>query len=100
MKFAPLFDHGYSLYGDLSDEILNLDDPETLESIDDCKPFRYSHYEQLNLVSDLEFSVPLKDILDVIDEYKELLSEHRIKYIKHLIITRYKKLQERGLINA
>lgn len=97
-SFAPLFDHGFSLYGDLEDHELNLDDKETLEMTDECKTFKHSHYDQLNLIqSDIKFKVSKSEILDIVYKYKDVFSAHRIDCIEHLINVRYDELERRGI---
>ena len=54
LKFAPLYDHGLSLYADIQDFELEQDDKETWEMIDECKPFCESHYKQLELIGDVK----------------------------------------------
>ncbi len=99
VKFAPLYDHGLSLYADIQDFELEQDDKETWEMIDECKPFAESHYKQLELIGEINLpKVPLEEILSVVDKYKEYLSEHRIKCIKYLLETRYNYLVKRGII--
>lgn len=99
-SFVPLFDHGFSLYGDLSDYELELDDEQTLESIDECKTFSDSHYKQLDLVqSNLVFNFSERDLLNVLYKYKNLLSEHRISCIEYLLRVRYNELKKRGFIH-
>lgn len=98
LKFAPLFDHGFALYGNIIDEELELDDPEFLESIDECKPFRISHYEQIELISDISLKINTNEILEIVDSYKDLLKQHRLKCIKHLLKVRIEYLKERGIL--
>ncbi|HBE9444665.1 hypothetical protein [Clostridioides difficile] len=98
LTFAPLFDHGFSLYGDKSDEELQLDSPEDLELVDDCKPFKNSHYEQIKLVSDIHLKVNLSELLKIVDSYRDLLKPHRINCIKYLLKLRIEYLIERGVL--
>lgn len=98
-RFAPLYDHGLSLYADVQDFELEQDDIETWEMIDECKPFAESHYKQLELIGEVNIKkVPIEEILEVIDKYKKYLSEYRIKCIKYLLTTRYKYLVDKGII--
>ncbi len=97
-RFAPLFDHGFSLYGDLEDYELNLDDKETLEMIDECKTFKTSHYDQLDLIqSNIKINVKKEDIFDIVYKYKDVFTPHRIECIEHLISVRYNELERRGI---
>lgn len=99
IKFAPLYDHGLSLYGDIQDFELGQDDKETWEMIDECKPFCESHYKQLELIGDVNLpKIPLEELFEIIDKYKEYLSEYRIECIKYLLETRYNYLVERGIL--
>lgn len=99
IKFAPLYDHGLSLYADIQDFELEQDDKETWEMIDECKPFCASHYKQLDLIGDVNLPrIPLVELLDIADEYTEYLSEYRVECIKYLLETRYNYLVERGII--
>ena len=99
IKFAPLYDHGLSLYADIQDFELGQDDKETWEMIDECKPFSESHYKQLELIGDVKLpKVSLQELFDIVDKYKEHLSEFRIECIKHLLETRYNYLIERGIL--
>lgn len=97
-SFAPLFDHGFSLYGDLEDYELNLDDKETLEMTDECKTFKMSHYDQLDLIqSDIKINIKKEDILNIVYKYKDVFTSHRIECIEHLISVRYDELERRGI---
>ncbi|MBU3204385.1 HipA domain-containing protein [Clostridium algidicarnis] len=99
IRFAPLYDHGLSIYADIQDFELEQDDKENWEMIDECKPFCESHYEQLELISDVNLpTVKIEDILDIIDKYKEHLSLHRIECIKFLLEKRYNYLLEKGIL--
>jgi serine/threonine-protein kinase HipA len=99
MKFAPLYDHGLSFYADIQDFELDQDDKKNWEMIDECKPFCESHYNQLELIGDVNLpKVSLKELLDVVDKYKEYLSKHRTNCINYLIQTRYNYLVERGIL--
>lgn len=99
IKFAPLYDHGLCLYADIQDFELGQDDKETWEMIDECKPFCESHYKQLELIGDVKLpKVPLKELLDIVDRYKEHLSEFRIECIKYLLETRYYYLRGREIL--
>lgn len=99
IKFAPLYDHGLCLYADIQDFELEQDDKETWEMIDECKPFCESHYKQLELIGDVNLpKVPLKELLNIVDRYKEHLPEFRIECIKYLLKTRYNYLIERGIL--
>ena len=99
IKFAPLYDHGLCLYADIQDFELVQDDKETWEMIDECKPFCESHYKQLDLIGDVRLpKVPLKELFDIVDKYKEYLSEFRIECIKYLLETRYNYLVEKGIL--
>lgn len=99
VKFAPLYDHGLSLYADIQDFELEQDDKETWEMIDECKPFAESHYKQLELIDQVNLPrVSLEDILEIVDKYKEYLSEYRVQCIKYLLETRYKYLVKRGIL--
>lgn len=97
VKFAPIFDHGHSLYGDIFDEILEKDKPEDLEKVDECRTFCDSHYDQIKLVSDIEFKVNLQDLLDIVEKYRGKLKDHRIDCIKHLLTVRYNLLKKEGI---
>lgn len=99
VKFAPLYDHGLSLYADIQDYELEQDDKETWEMIDECKPFAESHYKQLDLIGEVNLpKVKLDEILEIVDKYREYLSEYRVECIKYLLETRYKYLVERGIL--
>ena len=99
VKFAPLYDHGLSLYADIQDYELEQDDKETWEMIDECKPFAESHYKQLDLIGEVNLpKVQLDEILEIVDKYKEHLSDYRVECIKYLLETRYKYLVERGIL--
>lgn len=99
IKFAPLYDHGLSLYADVQDFELEQDDKENWEMIDECKPFCDSHYKQLDLIDNVNLpKVSLSEIFDVVDKYKEYLSEYRIECIKYLLETRYNFLIGRGIL--
>lgn len=99
IKFAPLYDHGLCLYADIQDFELEQDDKETWEMIDECKPFCESQYKQLELIGDVNLpKVSLKELLNIVDKYKEHLSEFRIECIKYLLKTRYNYLIERGIL--
>lgn len=99
IKFAPLYDHGLSLYADIQDFELEQDDKETWEMIDECKPFCTSHYKQLELIGDVNLPrVPLVELFDIVDKYNEYLSTYRVECIKYLLETRYNHLVERGII--
>lgn len=99
VKFAPLYDHGLSLYADIQDFELEQDDKETWEMIDECKPFAESHYKQLELIGEVNLpKVPLKEILDIVDKYNEYLSLYRVESIKYLLETRYNHLVKRGIV--
>ncbi|MCC0697234.1 HipA domain-containing protein [Clostridioides sp. ES-S-0048-02] len=98
LKFAPLFDHGFALYGNIIDEELELDSPEFLESIDECKPFKSSHYEQIGLISDISFKINTNEILEIVDSYKKYLKPHRLECIKYLLKIRIEYLKERGIL--
>lgn len=99
IKFAPLYDHGLCLYADIQDFELEQDDKETWEMIDECKPFCESHYKQLELIGDVNLpKVSLKELLDIVDKYKEYLSEFRVECIKYLLEARYNYLVGKGII--
>lgn len=99
IKFAPLYDHGLCLYADIQDFELEQDDKETWEMIDECKPFCESHYKQLDLIGDVKLpKVPLKELFDIVDKYKEYLSEFRVECIKYLLETRYNYLVGKGIL--
>ncbi|SFD28253.1 hypothetical protein [Clostridium uliginosum] len=99
IKFAPLYDHGLCLYADIQDFELEQDDKETWEMIDECKPFCESHYKQLELIGDVKLpKVSLKELFDIVDKYKEHLSEFRIECIKYLLETRYNYLIEKEIL--
>lgn len=99
IRFAPLYDHGLTLYADIQDFQLEQDDKENWEVIDECKPFCDSHYKQLELIGDVELcKVPLKELFDIVDKYKEYLSDYRVECIKYLLETRYNYLIERGIL--
>lgn len=99
IKFAPLYDHGLSLYADVQDFELEQDDKETWEMIDECKPFCESHYKQLDLIGKVNLpKVSLSEIFDIVNKYKEYLSEYRIECIKYLLETRYNFLIGRGIL--
>lgn len=99
LKFAPLYDHGLSLYADIQDFELEQDDKENWESIDECKPFAESHYKQLELIGNVRLeSVSLEDLFSIVDKYKEYLSKYRLECIKYLLETRYNYLVERKII--
>lgn len=99
LKFAPLYDHGLSLYADIQDFELEQDDKDTWEMIDECKPFAESHYKQLELIGEVKLKrVPLEELLCIVDKYKEYLSNYRIECIKYLLETRYNYLIERKII--
>lgn len=99
IKFAPLYDHGLCLYADIQDFELEQDDKETWEMIDECKPFCESHYEQLELIGDVNLPrIPLNELLEVIDGYTDYLSEYRIECIKYLIEKRYNYLIEKEIL--
>lgn len=99
VKFAPLYDHGLSLYADIQDYELEQDDKETWEMIDECKPFAESHYKQLDLIGEVNLpKVKLDEILEIVDKYREYLSDYRVECIKYLLETRYKYLVERGIL--
>ncbi|MGH4120458.1 HipA domain-containing protein [Clostridium sp.] len=99
IKFAPLYDHGLSLYADIQDYELEQDDKKNWEMIDECKPFCESHYKQLELIGDVNLpKVSLKELFNIVDNYKENLSEYRIECIKHLLEIRYNYLVERGIL--
>jgi hypothetical protein len=99
IKFAPLYDHGLCLYADIQDFELEQDDKETWEMIDECKPFCESHYKQLDLIGDVNLpKVCIKELFDIVDSYKEHLSEFRTECIKYLLETRYNYLMERGIL--
>lgn len=99
IKFAPLYDHGLCLYSDIQDFELEQDDKETWEMIDECKPFCESHYKQLDLIGNVNLpKVPLKELFDIVDKYKEYLSEFRVECIKYLLETRYNYLIGKGIL--
>ena len=99
VKFAPLYDHGLSLYADIQDYELEQDDKEAWEMIDECKPFAESHYKQLELIGEVNLpKVSLEEILEIVDKYREYLSDYRVECIKYLLETRYKYLVERGIL--
>lgn len=99
IKFAPLYDHGLSLYADIQDFELEQDDKEIWEMIDECKPFCDSHYKQLDLIGDVKLlKVSLKELFYIVDRYKEHLSEFRVECIKYLLETRYNYLVEKGIL--
>lgn len=99
VKFAPLYDHGLCLYADIQDFELEQDDKETWEMIDECKPFCESHYNQLELIGDVNLpKVSLEELFDIIDKYKKHLSKYRVECIKYLLETRYNYLVERGIL--
>lgn len=99
IKFAPLYDHGLSLYADIQDFELGQDDKKTWEMIDECKPFCESHYKQLELIGDVNLpEVSLKELFDIVDNYKKYLSEYRIECIKYLLEIRYNYLVGRDIL--
>lgn len=99
IKFSPLYDHGLSLYADIQDFELEQDDEQTWEMIDECKPFKESHYKQLDLIDNVNLpKVLLEDILLVVDKYSNYISEYRANCIKYLLSTRYNHLVERGIL--
>ena len=99
LKFAPLYDHGLSLYADIQDFELEQDDKETWEMIDECKPFSHSHYKQLELIGEVKLNrVPLEELFIIIDKHSEYLSDYRIECIKYLLKSRYNYLIERKII--
>ncbi|WP_461206324.1 HipA domain-containing protein [Clostridium sp. DL1XJH146] len=99
VKFAPLYDHGLSMYADIQDSELEQDSIETWEMIDECKPFCESHYKQLELIGNVKLPrVPLIELFDIVDKYGEYLSIYRIECIKYLLKTRYNHLVERGIL--
>lgn len=98
-KFAPLYDHGLCFYADIQDSELEQDDKETWEMIDECKPFCESHYDQLELIGDVNLPrVPLNELFEIIDKYSDYLSEHRIECIKYLLEKRYNYLIEKEIL--
>lgn len=99
LKFSPLYDHGLSLYSDIQDFELMQDDKETWEMIDECKPFADSHYKQLELIGDVKLpNVPLNELFEVVDKYRDYLSEYRVECMKYLLDKRYKYLVEKGIV--
>lgn len=99
ISFSPLYDHGLSLYADIQDFELEQDDEQTWEKIDECKPFKESHYRQLELTGKANLpKVLLDDILSIVDKYSNYISEYRAKCIKYLLSTRYNHLVERGIL--
>lgn len=99
LKFAPLYDHGLSLYADIQDFELEQDDKETWEMIDECKPFAESHYKQLELIGSIKLKrIALEELFCIVDKYKEYLSNYRIECIKYLLETRYNYLIERKIV--
>lgn len=99
VKFAPLYDHGLSLYADIQDYELEQDDKETWKMIDECKPFAESHYKQLDLIGEVNLpKVKLDEILEIVNKYREYLSDYRVECIKYFLETRYKHLVERGIL--
>lgn len=98
-KFAPLYDHGLCLYADIQDSELEQDDKETWEMIDECKPFCESHYDQLELIGDVNLPrVPLNELFEIIDKYSDYLSEYRVECIKYLLEKRYNYLIEKEIL--
>ena len=98
-KFAPLYDHGLCFYADIQDSELEQDDKETWEIMDKCKPFCESHYDQLELIGDVNLPrVPLNELFEIIDKYSDYLSEHRIECIKYLLEKRYNYLIEKEIL--
>ena len=68
-------------------------------NIDECKPFCESYYEQLKLIGEVKLAkVSLDELFNVVDKYKEHLSDYRIECIKYLLKTRYNCLIERGIL--
>ncbi|MBU3133407.1 hypothetical protein KPL40_13190 [Clostridium gasigenes] len=99
LKFSPLYDQGLALYSDIRDFELLQDDKETWEMIDECKPFAQVHYKQLELIGDVRLQrVPLSELFEVVDKYKDYLSDYRVECIKYLLQKRYKYLVEKGII--
>ena len=78
--FAPLYDHGLSLYADIQDFELEQDHKESWEMIDECKPFRESHYKQLELIAEVRLErVNLEDILSIVDLFMQNLIQQILK---------------------
>lgn len=101
VRFTPLFDHGLSLYSDVSDNDLVRDTPENWELIDEAKPFCDSHYEQLKLIDKKYLAVNKvneEDLFSIVCKYKPYLSKYRIECIKYLLSTRLKYLKERDYL--
>lgn len=83
----------------IQDFELEQDDKENWEKIDECKPFCKSNYRQLELIGDVKLpKVPLEELFNIVDNYKEYLSVYRIECIKYLLETRYNYLMKKAII--
>lgn len=67
--------------------------------IDECKPFCESHYDALKLIGEMNLpKVSLDRLFNIVDKYKDYLSEYRIKCTKYLLETRYSYLLEMKIL--
>lgn len=101
-RFTPLYDHGLSLYSDVGDKELENDTQENWELIDEAKPFKSSHYEQIKLVDKNNLStlkkVSINELLQLVDKYKKYITPYRIKCIKYLLKTIFNYLKKNKYI--
>lgn len=101
ISFAPLYDHGSCLTGDIDDEfcrdildkeIEDLSLEQYLEDCDISKPFSKNHYSEIRLVenTDLLRNKHLDDILDIVDKVcGKYFIEERITIIKEILKERF-----------
>ena len=108
IRFAPLFDHGSSLGADIDDDFLecvmdescidiDYDLEDNLYNVDISKLFCHSNKLQLDLIeyTGLLKDKRLKDILNILDEYKCYFSDYRFKFMCELLIDRFQYLKRR-----
>lgn len=97
IRFAPLYDHGFSLGQDLDDDYLEEESDDFSWVYTECDYSKCCGLTNVQQLSNVEFTsvnldVSVNSLFSIVDKYAEHLPSYRVEFIKYLL--------ERRLTNA
>ena len=89
-RFAPLFDHGFSLGQDIDGDYLEEEQDDFCYVYDECdyaKCYGLTNYSQISNVdfTSVKLDINQDDLFNIIDRYAEFIPSYRVEFIKHLL---------------
>ena len=89
-RFAPLFDHGFSLGQDIDGDYLEEEQDDFCYVYDECdyaKCCGLTNYSQISNVdfTSVNLDINQDDLFNIIGRYAEFIPSYRVEFIKYLL---------------